>query len=39
MLRSLALAPADEEEITPETAAALDSALASLGHGKAAENA
>jgi hypothetical protein len=32
--RSLALAPAEEEEITPETAAALDRARASLARGE-----
>jgi hypothetical protein len=31
--RSLALAPVDDEEITPETAAALDRARASLDRG------
>jgi hypothetical protein len=31
--RSLALAPLEEEEITSETAAALDRARASLAHG------
>jgi hypothetical protein len=34
MARSLALAPAEEEEITPETAAALDRARASLARGE-----
>jgi len=32
--RSLALAPVDDEEITPETAAALDRARASLDRGE-----
>jgi hypothetical protein len=32
--RSLAFAPVDEEEITPETAAALDRARASLARGE-----
>lgn len=32
--RSLALAPVEEEEITPETAAALDQAKASLARGE-----
>ena len=32
--RSLALAPVEEEEITPETAAALDRAKSSLAHGE-----
>jgi hypothetical protein len=32
--RSLALAPVEEEEITAETAAALDSARASLNRGE-----
>lgn len=32
--RSLATAPVDEEEITPETAAALDRARASLARGE-----
>ena len=32
--RSLASAPVEEEEITPETAAALDRARASLAHGE-----
>lgn len=32
--RSLALAPVEEEEITPETAAALDCARASLARGE-----
>ena len=32
--RSLALAPVEHEEITPETAAILDQARASLAHGK-----
>lgn len=32
--RSLALAPVEEEEITPETAAALDRARASLSRGE-----
>ena len=32
--RSLALAPVDEEEITPETAAALKNARASLARGE-----
>lgn len=32
--RSLALAPAEEEEITPETAAAIDRARASLARGE-----
>ena len=32
--RSLASAPAEEEEITPETAAALDRARASLARGE-----
>ena len=34
LARSLALAPVEEEEITPETAAALDSARASLARGE-----
>jgi hypothetical protein len=34
--RSLALAPVEEEEITPETAAALDRARASLARGEGA---
>lgn len=34
LARSLALATVEEEEITPETAAALDSARASLARGK-----
>jgi len=34
LARSLALAPVDEEEITPETAAALDRARASLVRGE-----
>ena len=34
LARSLALAPVDEEEITPETAAALDRARASLARGE-----
>jgi hypothetical protein len=34
LLRSLALAPVEEEEITPETAAALDRARASLARGE-----
>ena len=34
LARSLALAPVDEEEITPETAAALDQARASLVRGE-----
>ena len=32
--RSLATAPVEEEELTPETAAALDSARASLARGE-----
>jgi hypothetical protein len=32
--RSLALAPVDDEEITPDTAAALDRARASLAQGE-----
>jgi hypothetical protein len=32
--RSLALAPVEDEEITPETAAALDGARASLSRGE-----
>jgi hypothetical protein len=32
--RSLALAPVEDEEITPETAAALDRARASLSRGE-----
>ena len=32
--RSLALAPLEEEEVTSETAAALDRARASLAHGE-----
>jgi hypothetical protein len=32
--RSLALAPVEEEDITPETAAALDRARASLARGE-----
>jgi hypothetical protein len=32
--RTLALAPVEEEEITPETAAALDRARASLARGE-----
>jgi hypothetical protein len=32
--RSLALAPVEDEEITPETAAALDEARASLARGE-----
>ena len=32
--RSLALAPEEEEEVTPETAAALDRARASLARGE-----
>jgi hypothetical protein len=34
LLRSLALARVEDEEITPETAAALDRARASLARGK-----
>jgi hypothetical protein len=34
LTRSLALAPVEEEEITPETAAALDRARASLVRGE-----
>ena len=34
LARSLALAPAEEDEITPETAAALDRAHASLARGE-----
>jgi hypothetical protein len=34
LARSLALAPMEEEEITPETAAALDRARASLARGE-----
>jgi hypothetical protein len=34
LARSLAEAPAEEEEITPETAAALDRARASLARGQ-----
>jgi hypothetical protein len=33
LVRSLALAPVEEEEITPETAAALDRARGSLARG------
>jgi hypothetical protein len=33
--RSLAMAPVEEEELTPETAAALDRARASLARGEA----
>jgi hypothetical protein len=33
LARSLALAPVEEEDITPETATALDHARASLAHG------
>jgi len=32
--RSLALAPVEDEELTPETAAALDRACASLARGE-----
>ena len=32
--RSLAMAPVEEEDLTPETAAALDHARASLGRGE-----
>lgn len=32
--RSLATAPVEDEELTPETAAALDRARASLAHGE-----
>lgn len=35
LARSLALAPVDDSEITPETAAALDHARASLARGEA----
>lgn len=34
LARSLALAPVEDEEITPETAAALDHARASLARGE-----
>ena len=34
LARSLALAPAEQEEITPDTAAALDRARASLARGE-----
>ena len=34
LARSPALAPVEEEEVTPETAAALDRARASLAHGE-----
>ena len=34
LARSLALAPVEEEEITPETVAALDRARASLARGE-----
>lgn len=34
LARSLAMAPVEEEEITPETAAALDRARASLARGE-----
>jgi hypothetical protein len=34
LARSLALAPVEDEEITPETAAALDRARASLARGE-----
>ena len=34
LARSLAMAPEEEEEITPETAAALDRARASLARGE-----
>ncbi|MGD1097507.1 MAG: hypothetical protein ABSB35_36655 [Bryobacteraceae bacterium] len=34
MERSLALAPVEDEEITPETAAALDEAHASIERGE-----
>ncbi|MGO9230846.1 MAG: hypothetical protein ACLQKA_16775 [Bryobacteraceae bacterium] len=34
LARSLALAPVEEDEITPETAAALDRARASLARGE-----
>lgn len=34
LARSLAMAPVDEEEVTPETAAALDRARASLDRGE-----
>ena len=34
LARSLALAPVEEEEVTPETAAALDRARASLARGE-----
>jgi len=34
LARSLALAPVEEEEITPDTAAALDRARASLARGE-----
>ena len=34
LVRSLALAPAEEEEITPETAAALERSRASLARGE-----
>ena len=32
--RSLAMAPVEDEELTPETAAALDRARAALAHGE-----
>ena len=34
LARSLALAPVEEEEVTPETAASLDGARASLARGE-----
>ena len=34
LARSLAMAPVEEEEITPDTAAALDQARASLARGE-----
>ncbi|MDA1315252.1 MAG: hypothetical protein O2968_18115 [Acidobacteria bacterium] len=34
MARSLAASPVEEQDITPETAAALDSAQASLARGE-----
>ena len=34
LVRSLALAPVEEEEITPDTAASLDRARASLARGE-----
>ena len=38
LARSPALAPVDEEEVTPETAAALDRARASLADGEGVSN-